>query len=209
MLDFFSTWLVTTPTLFFELLIVHFTLYHKKRVDMLAYTHVEYNFLETLQRSLSSMPDKTSFYKKTILRMVQFLKRPLQWIQTLESLDRTLKIHSVISSLTTDKLEYDEEVNQLCTLMPLLLTVIRYDNESNELSKYYPLIFNWLFQRSLCTCSWFEFNVRYRLNFHYQDLVGESLRLEIHSTFPMEHLTELIVLGNKCLWLQLISLVLL
>ena len=33
--------------------------------------------------------------------------------------------------------------------------------------------------------------------FHYPELVGEPLRLELNFTFPMEHVTELIVLGER------------
>ena len=43
-------------------------------------------------------------------------------------------------------------------------------------------------------------------NCHYPDLVGEPLRLELNFTFPLEHVTELIVLGNECHRLQLTSL---
>ena len=34
-------------------------------------------------------------------------------------------------------------------------------------------------------------------NFHYPELVGEPLRLEVNFTFPPEHVTELIVLGKR------------
>ena len=32
---------------------------------------------------------------------------------------------------------------------------------------------------------------------HYTELVGEPLRLELNFTFPLEHITELIVLGER------------
>ena len=32
---------------------------------------------------------------------------------------------------------------------------------------------------------------------HYLELVGETLRLELNFTFPPEHVTELIVLGER------------
>ena len=41
------------------------------------------------------------------------------------------------------------------------------------------------------------------LNCHYTELVGEPLRLPLNFTIPPEHVSELIVLGNECLWLQL------
>ena len=34
-------------------------------------------------------------------------------------------------------------------------------------------------------------------NCHYSELVGEPLRLELNFTFPLEHVTELIVLGKR------------
>ena len=34
-------------------------------------------------------------------------------------------------------------------------------------------------------------------NCHYPELAGESLRLELNFTFPLEHVTELIVLGER------------
>ena len=48
-----------------------------------------------------------------------------------------------------------------------------------------------------------------RENCHYPELVGEPLRLDLNFTFPLEHVTELIVLGEECLRLQLTNLVLL
>ena len=43
---------------------------------------------------------------------------------------------------------------------------------------------------------------------HSPELVGETLRLELFFTFPLEHVNKLIVMGNECLWLQLTNLVL-
>ena len=34
-------------------------------------------------------------------------------------------------------------------------------------------------------------------NCHYPELVGEQLRLELNFTYPLEHVTELIVLGER------------
>ena len=34
-------------------------------------------------------------------------------------------------------------------------------------------------------------------NCHYTELVGESLKLELNFTFPLEHVTELIVMGER------------
>ena len=34
-------------------------------------------------------------------------------------------------------------------------------------------------------------------NCHYLELIGEPLRLELNFTFPLEHVTELVVLGER------------
>ena len=44
---------------------------------------------------------------------------------------------------------------------------------------------------------------------HYPKLFGEPMRLKLNFTFPLEHVTELIVLQKECLLLQLTRLVLL
>ena len=46
-------------------------------------------------------------------------------------------------------------------------------------------------------------------NCHYPELVGAPLRLELSLTFSIEYVTELILLEDKCLCLQLTCLVLL
>ena len=47
--------------------------YHKKRVDLLAYTPVEFNYWKLLQRFLSFLPDKTRSFKKTFSTMLQLV----------------------------------------------------------------------------------------------------------------------------------------
>ena len=46
-------------------------------------------------------------------------------------------------------------------------------------------------------------------NCHYPELVGETLSLQLNSTFPLKHVTELIALENEFFPLQLTSLLLL
>ena len=52
--------------------------YHKKRMDMLAYIPVEFNYLETLAKTFINLPDKTSSFKKTFSTMRQFVGLLLQ-----------------------------------------------------------------------------------------------------------------------------------
>ena len=87
--------------------------YHKKRMEMLAYAPVEFNYLKLLQRLSSFLPEKTSSFKKIFSGMLQFVGLLLQWTPTLHSRDLVLKIYSGINKLISDKLEYSEKVSQL------------------------------------------------------------------------------------------------
>ena len=87
--------------------------YHKRRIEMLAETLVEYKCLETLANTfIIPATHPTSMITKTFSTMLQFLELPLQSIQTLHSLIRILKILSCINSSISDILEYSAEVSQ-------------------------------------------------------------------------------------------------
>ena len=52
--------------------------YHKKRVDMLACTPVEFSYLETFEKTIIIPAKKTSSFKKTFSTMLQFVCLLLQ-----------------------------------------------------------------------------------------------------------------------------------
>ena len=52
--------------------------YHKKRMDMLAYAPVEYNYLETLAKTFIIPANETNSFKKTFSTMLPFGKLRLQ-----------------------------------------------------------------------------------------------------------------------------------
>ena len=85
---------------------------HRKRMDMLAYTPVEYNYLETLAKTFIIPARQNQFFHETFLAMLQFFELPMQCKQTLRSLDHILKIHSGINKPSSDKLENSQEVSQ-------------------------------------------------------------------------------------------------
>ena len=86
--------------------------YHKKRMDMLATLLWSSTIWRLLQRLSTFLPDKTSSFMKSFSTTLQFVGLLLQWIQPLHSLDLILKIYSGINILSSDKLEYLEEVNR-------------------------------------------------------------------------------------------------
>ena len=51
--------------------------YHKKRMDMLAYAHVEYNFWRLWQRLSSYLRGETNSFKKTFSTMLPFIESRL------------------------------------------------------------------------------------------------------------------------------------
>ena len=77
--------------------------YHKKRMDMLAYTPVEFNNLETAAKTFiiparqNQFIQGNSFWKAPVRRIAVAMNTNLL------SLDRTLKTHSGINSLILDK----------------------------------------------------------------------------------------------------------
>ena len=78
---------------------------HKKRMDMLAYIPVEYNYLETLAKMFIFAARQNQVNQGNNFNKAPNGRIPLQWIQTHHSLDRLLKIHSGINKSSWDELE--------------------------------------------------------------------------------------------------------
>ena len=57
--------------------------YHKKRMDMLPYTIVKFNLLETLPKTFIITARQSTSFKETFLALLQLVELPLQWKQTL------------------------------------------------------------------------------------------------------------------------------
>ena len=89
--------------------------YHKKRMDNLAYTPLEFNYMETLANTFIDPAIHTNSLKKIFSTKLPLVELSLQWIQTLRLQDRTLKIFSGINNLIAKK--YSEVVRQLLILM--------------------------------------------------------------------------------------------
>ena len=52
--------------------------YHKKRMDMLAFATVKYNYLETFAKTFIIPARKTNSFKKTYSTIFPFVESPLQ-----------------------------------------------------------------------------------------------------------------------------------
>ena len=73
--------------------------HHKERMDMPTNTPVEFNYIETLARTFIIPATRNQFIqKKFFSTILQFVGLLPQWINTLPSVDFTLKIHSGINN---------------------------------------------------------------------------------------------------------------
>ena len=141
--------------------------------------------------------------------MLKFVGLLLQGKQTPRSFHRTLKFHADIINSISDISDYSKVVNKLQTLILLIIvgyvTTTKAMNDQddilstlNDISKdhYVPLFELTSLQDAT-------------KKFCYSEVIGEPLRLKLNFTFPLENVSELIVLGQKSLQLQLTSLQLL
>ena len=85
--------------------------HHKKRVNMLAYIPVKFEYLETLAKTFIIPVDKTSASKKKHFKQCSGSSNCYCNEYSRDSLDHLLKIFSGINNWSSDKLEYSEEVN--------------------------------------------------------------------------------------------------
>ena len=121
----FFTWLGTTPTFFFELFIVLFTLVVllsrmviTKNLDMLAYTPVEDNWLETLAKTFNILARQNQLIQENNSNRAP-VRRIAIAIKNLWNHGIVLWKSNLVSAIWFHKSVYSEEVSQLPTLMLL------------------------------------------------------------------------------------------
>ena len=87
--------------------------YHKKRMNMLAYAPVEYNYLETLAKTFIIPARQNQFIQENIFNSAPIRRIAIAMNTSSAFTDSLQKTHSGISNLISDKLEYSEWDNQL------------------------------------------------------------------------------------------------
>ena len=172
--------------------------YHKKRMDMLAYTPVEFNFLETLAKTFIIPARQNQFIQEDI-----FNNAPVRQIVI------AMNTNSAFTgSYTESPLWYQQfELRQIRVLgggQP----IVDFDAADN-CRVYVTTMKAMNFQDDIPSIPIDNFKDHYVLVFdltsmqdateifHNPKLVGEPLRLELNFTFPLEHVTEFIVLGER------------
>ena len=172
--------------------------YHKKRMDMLAYAPVEYNYLETLAKTFIIPARRKQF----ILEIV-FNNAPIRRIALAMN-----TISAFTGSYTENPFWYqqfelrqirilrggqpivDFDTADICRLYVTTMKAMNFQDDIpsipiDDSKDHYVLVFDLPSKQDATE------------NCHYPELVGEPLRLELNFTNLLENVTELIVLGER------------
>ena len=171
---------------------------HKKRMDMLAHIPVEFNYLETLAKTFIIPARQNQFIQEKIfnnfpVRRIaiamntnsaftgSYAENPF-WYQLIEV--RQIRI------LRRGQPIVDFAAADNCRLYVTTMKAMNIQDDIpsipiDNFKDHYVLVFDMTsVQDATETCP-------------YLELVGEPLRLELNFSFPLEHVTELIVLGER------------
>ena len=172
--------------------------YHKKRMDMLAYTPVEFNYLETLAKIFIIPVRQNQFFQENIFNNAPVRRNAIAmntnsaftgpytensfWYQQFEL--RQIKI------LKGGQTIVDFDAADNCCLHVNTMKAMNFQDDISSIpidnfKDHYVLVFDLTSMKDAIG------------NCHYTELVGEPLRLEPNFTFPLKHVTELNVLGER------------
>ena len=175
--------------------IAHKDDYHKKRMDMLAYTPVEVNNMQTRAKTFISPARQNQFIHEIILN-----NAPLRWIaiamNTYSAFTRSYAenpfwyqqfVLKQIRILRGGQPVVDFDAADNCSLYVTTMKAINCHEKTNtsiaidNFKDHYELVFDLTSMQNATE------------NCHSPELVGEPLRLELNFAFPVERVTELIV----------------
>ena len=172
--------------------------YSKKRMDMLAYTPVETNYLDTLAKTFIIPRRQNQFIQENIfnnapvLRIAiamntnsaftgSYIENPF-WYQQFElGQNRILRGGQQI---------VDFDAADKCRLYVTTMKAMNFQDDIpsipiDKFKDHYVLVFDLTSMQDASK------------NCHYPELVGEPLGLELSSSFPLKHVTELILMGER------------
>ena len=172
--------------------------YHKKRLDMFAYAPVEYNYLETLAKTCIIPARQNQFIQENIfnnalVRRIAiamntnsaftgfFTENPF-WYQQFDL--RQIRILRGGQPIVV----FDTADN--CRLYVTTMKAMNFQDDIpsipiDDFKDHYVLVFDLTSMQDATE------------KFHYLELVGEPLRLELNFTNLLENVTELIVLDER------------
>ena len=176
---------------------------NKKWKDMLANTFVEFNFLKTLAKTLIILTRQNQYIQGNILN-----------IATVNRIAIAMNTNSTFSGLYAESpfwyQQFDlKQMKRLRGGQP----IVNFDTADN-CCLYHTTRNSMNFQDDIPSIPIVIFKDHYLVvfdltsvqvateNYHYPELVGAPLRLELNFNFPLQHVIELIVLGK---WLFLVA----
>ena len=198
----FFSWVVATPTLVFPFLIVRFALVvlfsrmitiRKQKwtcFHMIPWSAVSWRLF---QSRLSSLPNKTSSVKKTFTTKFKIVKLPLQWTD------------SALTGLHTENpFRYQQFDLRHIKIFRRAQLIVEFDAADN-FRLYVTTVKAINFQDDIPSFLMNNFANHYALVFdstsiedcRYPELVERPLRLELNFNFPLKHVTEFIVSGER------------
>ena len=172
--------------------------YLKKRMDMLAYTPVEFNYLETLAKTFIIPARQNQFVQENF-----FNNAPVRRIAIAMNTNSAF-----IGSYTENPFWYQQFDLRQIRIPRGGQPIIDFD-AADDCRLYVTTMKAMNFEVDIPSIPIDNFKDHYVLvfdlaslqdgteNFHYPELVEEPLRLELNFTFPLEHVTELTVLGER------------
>ena len=95
--------------------------YYKRRLDMLAYTPVELNYLETLAKIFIIPVRQNQFTQENISNNAPVRRIAIAMNTNSACTEFLLEIHSGINNWSLDNIEYPEKISQSYTLMLLII----------------------------------------------------------------------------------------
>ena len=172
--------------------------YHKKRRDIFAYTPVEFNYLETLAKTFIIPARQNQFIQENI-----FNNAPVRGIATATKTNSAFTgcysgnpiwYHQFelrqIKILRGGQPNLDFDAADNCRFYVTTVKAMNFQDDIpsvaiDNFKDHYVLVFDLTSMQDATE------------NFHYPELVGEPLRLELNFTYRLEHVIELIVLGER------------
>ena len=172
--------------------------YHKKRMEMLAYTPVEFSYSETLAKTFVIPARQNQFIQENIFNSAAVRRIAI-----------AMNTNSAFTGSYTENLIYyqqfelrqfkilrggqpivDFDAADICLLYVTTMKAMNFQDDIpsipiDNFKDHYVLVFHLTSMQDATE------------NCHYPGLVREPLRLELNFSFPLEHVTELIVLGER------------
>ena len=172
--------------------------YRNKRMDMLAYAPVEYNYLETLPKTLIIPARQNRFIQENILD-----NAPTRRVVI------AMNTNSVVNgSFSENTFWYQQMDLRQIRILRGGQSIVDFDTADN-CRLYVTTMKAMNFQDDIPSIPIGDFKDHYVLvfdltsiqdateNCHYPEFVGEPVRLELNFNNPLENVSELIVLGER------------